>query len=631
LSPNITHPSSREHPRLRSAGLAASLLAIGALGCVESRPTAAQTAAVVSIPVPPDGDPGDPGATDTSSPGAELTPEGLCQVTVECGGGILDEPKSPCTMQVVDAAGVSQYDGPAGFELRGRSSGSFPKPHYGLELRTHTELPVWPGGTWSYLDEGVDLGTSWTDPAFDDSDWAEGSAPFGYGGEYLDTVTDDGHGPDGRSLTTYFRREFTPGDLPAITGLLVGLQSRDGAAVYLNGTEILRQNLPAGAAYDEGAIAALEGEDTPWVTLELTPGLVVEGTNTLAVEVHLASIEREELRFNLYLEAHGDDAPATLLDMGKEADWILNGQYVDRALFRNRLAFDLFQDMGDQRFATDTRFCELELDGEYLGIYTLGEKLERDDDRIDIGPGATPGESFIVKLDDEEGFHDNGVGPGTWQLVHPDPTPNAEAVVADTLTRWEDAILGPDPADPETGIFSLVDLDSAVDWVLLNEFMKNHDAYILSVYLWKGETGKMFFAPWDLDLSMGYPYTDCDGTGWLNRDWYPGGGESRDIDFVERMVEVPAFHDALVARWRELREGELSEDAILARIRGYDATLAPALEANLAQWPIEEITFSFSDVDNWLCPVQTYDEEHERTLAFVSERLAWMDENIEDF
>ncbi|MEZ4236186.1 MAG: CotH kinase family protein [Myxococcota bacterium] len=541
--------------------------------------------------------------------------ERLCQVDVQCWGSILDEPKAPCELTVTDGDGTLAYQGSAGFELRGRSSLYFPKKQYSLELRDHTELPVWPGATWQYLDDGTDPGASWSSPGFDDGRWGSGAAPMGSGADWLQTVLQP-------TLTTYFRKNFTVGDLSQVTRVEIGVKSTGGVAVYVGGVEVIRQDLVPEAAPDTPAFGTI-GDGSTWSQFEIDPSLLVAGDNQLAVEVHRQVLE-EDLRFDLYLEATGEDHDADLLGMGADDEWILNGQYVDRALFRNRLAYDLFQSFGGpEHYATETRFCEMTLDGEYLGVYTLGEKLERGEDRLPLGKGEQPGESFLVKLDDDEGFHDNTAGYGTWQLVWPDEDPEVLAAVSTILAGWE-AASGDD-------IFAWVDLDSAVDWVLLQEFMKNNDAYFLSVYLWRDSGGKLHFAPWDFDLTLGgYPIRDCGAEGWNPRTWYGTSGDPVEIDYIQKMDAVPAFRDRLVTRWNELRQGELSEASILARIEGYDAVLAPAIPDQVARWPVDEISFAPAGED-WLCPSATYDEEHEHVLSFISERLAWMDAHIGEF
>lgn len=556
--------------------------------------------------------PADP--VDTAGPSDPGTgdPALLCSVEVQCEGNILDDPKIPCSMAIVSGDGVLLHDGPAGVELRGRSSLTFPKPQYSVDLRRYGELPVWPGFIWHYLDDGSDPGAAWRDPAFDDAGWSEGAAPLGYGEDYLNTEVS-------ASATTFFRYTFGVASRADITKLTVGVLRNDGVAVYLNGTEILRDNLAAGAGFDAPASAPISAADEVlWLTADVAPGLLRDEGNVLAVEVHQATDGLGDSRFDLYLEAAGGDVAADLFGMGADSDWVLNGQYLDRALFRNKLAFDLFQSFGGpERAAPESVFCELTLNGDYAGVYSLGERIERESTRVDISNDGEPGESFIIKLDEVDGFHENAVGHGTWQLVHPHESSEAEARVSAYLTGWELAILGDDPADPQNGVFAYLDLDSAVDFVLLQEFAKNLDAYQLSVYLWKDTDGKMFFAPWDLDLSFGYPYYDCGSEGWVVR-----------APWVDAMAAIPAFHEALVARWAELRRGSLAEDAILGRIAAYDETLGEGVQRNFARWPIEEIAYETDLVDDWLCPVASYEEEHARVLDFISGRLAWMDANI---
>ncbi len=556
---------------------------------------------------PPDVPPDDTASATPDAP--PRPPDGMCQIAVECYGSILDEPKAPCSMQVYDGIGQQLYDGDAGVELRGRSSLDFPKPQYSVELRDHTELPVWPGATWRYLDDGTDPGSGWTALDHDDSGWSEGRAPLGYEAGYLQTEVTP-------QATTWLRRVFDVGSFPEVTLLEIGLKSSEGVTVYLNGAEVHRSDVGLGT----------------WEPVDVDAGLLVDGDNLLAVEIRRSEPDDGEMRFDLYTEATGYPRSVNLLGMGGEDDWILNGQYVDRVLFRNRLAFDLFQSFGGKdRYATETWFCELDLNGEYQGIYTLGEKLDRDDDRIDLKLANTPGDSFVVKLDDEPGLHPSPISYGTWQLVWPEDDPDAATAVDALLTRLDEAVLGPDPADPDTGIFSIIDLDSAVDWVLINELMKNRDAYFLSVWMWRDDGGLLHFAPWDLDLSMGYPYTDCGAEGWASRRYTDDDGELRDVRFIQAFAEVPAFRDRLAERWGELRQDLLAEDRILALVDRYDASLAPALGRNLERWPIEDIAFSFGGVDNWLCPVSSYAEEHARVLEFLSDRLKWMDEHIREF
>jgi len=95
-----------------------------------------------------------------------------------------------------------------------------------------------------YLDNGTDQGTAWQASSFDDSTWASGNAEFGYGDGGEATVVSYGPSPDNKYITTYFRKAFQVTNLSAYFKFTFDLIRDDGAAVYVNGTEVYRNNMP---------------------------------------------------------------------------------------------------------------------------------------------------------------------------------------------------------------------------------------------------------------------------------------------------------------------------------------------------------------------------------------------------
>jgi hypothetical protein len=65
------------------------------------------------------------------------------------------------------------------------------------------------GSQWSYLDDGTDQGTAWTEMNFDDSGWSSGLAELGYGDGDEATEIDFGGDIDAKITTTYFRHSFS--------------------------------------------------------------------------------------------------------------------------------------------------------------------------------------------------------------------------------------------------------------------------------------------------------------------------------------------------------------------------------------------------------------------------------------
>lgn len=61
------------------------------------------------------------------------------------------------------------------------------------------------GSVWKYLDNGTDQGTAWRGTGFDDSAWASGPAPLGYG-DPVSTTVNYGPDPNNKYITTYFRK-----------------------------------------------------------------------------------------------------------------------------------------------------------------------------------------------------------------------------------------------------------------------------------------------------------------------------------------------------------------------------------------------------------------------------------------
>jgi len=162
------------------------------------------------------------------------------------------------------------------------------------------------GSAWRYLDDGSDPGTAWRDPGFNDTAWPTGAAPLGYGNGDEETVVNSGPNPGSRYATTYFRARFDVADSAGLTELQLGLVRDDGAVVYLNGTEVVRSNLPGGAidylTWAEGPGVPVGGSDeTSFNTFQIDPALLRQGTNGLAVEIHQVSATSSDIRFDLEL------------------------------------------------------------------------------------------------------------------------------------------------------------------------------------------------------------------------------------------------------------------------------------------------------------------------------------------
>jgi VCBS repeat-containing protein len=191
---------------------------------------------------------------------------------------------------------------------------------------TTTENIIPAGAEWKYSDTGTlpandAQGDTWKQAAFDDAAWSSGAAQLGYGDG--DETTHVRCGPTDPTcasdnfITTWFRKHFNiaPGQAALVQSLAVELMRDDGAAVYVNGVEVQRSNLPG--VVGDGAITATTGamqattfdesNFQPPVNVDLTVGalrtLLHDGDNVVAVEVHQEVSTSSDISFDLKLAA----------------------------------------------------------------------------------------------------------------------------------------------------------------------------------------------------------------------------------------------------------------------------------------------------------------------------------------
>ena len=160
------------------------------------------------------------------------------------------------------------------------------------------------GAEWKYLDDGSDQGTAWTAVSFNDSSWATGNAQFGYGDGDETTVISYGTSSSNKHITYYFRKALNIQDPDQENGLKIRLLRDDGAVVYINGTEVLRSNMPSGTiTYTTFAAHTVGGDDEDIFFEYIIPSdVLVQGNNMVAVELHQRSRTSSDCSFDMALE-----------------------------------------------------------------------------------------------------------------------------------------------------------------------------------------------------------------------------------------------------------------------------------------------------------------------------------------
>ena len=323
----------------------------------------------------------------------------------------------------------------------------------------------------------------------------------------------------------------------------------------------------------------------------------------------------------------GENRPVSLLGMPKESDWVLLASYDDKTLMRNAVGYRAARRLG--RYASRLHHVELVLNGRYQGVYLLGEQLKLDGGRVDVDDRGVSGGYLLEmksrnKIDPDDRVFRAPVTRTAIAYADPereDLSARRAAWIRRYVGRFERALHGRDFRDRRRGYRAYLDVPAAVDYVLLNEYLKNHDAFQASAYMHKSTGGKLLLGPmWDLDLSMGNSnFPQSNG---------PTGSLLADYRWTRRLYRDPAFVRSMARRWRVLRREGLLGD-LLRDVDRTAVSLRGAQARNFRRWDIlgTNIFHNAADPRTGALPA-TYAQEVSYLKWFLCERAAWMDRNV---
>lgn len=340
------------------------------------------------------------------------------------------------------------------------------------------------------------------------------------------------------------------------------------------------------------------------------------------------------------VDEEGENSNVELLGMPAENDWVLYAPWQDKTLIRNVLTYQLSNEMG--RYASRSRHVELYLNDEYRGIYVLMEKIKRDGNRVDISklnPDEITGDDvtggYILKFDwfytgDNIGGFESEFDNMIYNYHYPKPSdivPEQEAYIEEYINDFETIMMDNAYTNDSTGYPSMMNVESFVDFILLQELAKNVDAYRLSTYIYKDKESidnRLTAGPvWDFNHGFG----NCDyGETWEVDNWLleynPEGGDQMAF-WWELLWEDLAFQHKAAVRYTELRQTIFSEEHIYSIIDSIADYLGPAVDRNFARWPL---------LGNYIWPnyyvFDTYEEEINYLKSWTTQRLAWMDSEV---
>lgn len=279
-----------------------------------------------------------------------------------------------------------------------------------------------------------------------------------------------------------------------------------------------------------------------------------------------------------------------ILGMGAEHEWILNGSMFDKSMLRNYLAYSIASEFIP--YTPDNKFCEVILRDNgrltYQGVYLLGESIKQGKDRVNIADYSSTQifNSYLVRrdrLDDsavtlENYGRLNNFSSEYLALLHPnkyDVTADMVYYVQQDINAIEKILYSDNPK-----IFStypdVIDVDSFIDYFLLNEFFASYDTGNYSTYFYKDLGKKLAMGPvWDYDGTMDnyrHESLDTDALAMQTKPWF------------DRLCKDMTFLKKMERRYAELRHTSLSEKHITAKIDEIVLHLGAARQREWARW-----------------------------------------------
>ena len=322
-----------------------------------------------------------------------------------------------------------------------------------------------------------------------------------------------------------------------------------------------------------------------------------------------------------------------LLGMPDENDWVLNCMNFDPSLLRDYVAFNLSRSMG--RYASNTAYCEVVLNGEYKGLFLLQEKVKADKNRVNIEK-ITPNDNnstaltggYIIKSDKTTGgdlvawYMSSYIGNNDVKFIYswPDtkiislPQKNYIKSVFQNLQTACSA----NNSSALNGFPSIIDIPSFVDYMLMTELCGNSDGYTFSAYYSKDRQGKLTAGPiWDMNLTFG---NDLFSEG-LNRSksnvWQFSNGNNEGPRFYRDIFNNTRFRCAMARRWNELTRqgGPLNQQSIESLIDSAVVQITEAIPREEGKWrTIGAHQDTIKAIKNW-----------------ISQRIPWMSSRLGSF
>lgn len=287
------------------------------------------------------------------------------------------------------------------------------------------------------------------------------------------------------------------------------------------------------------------------------------------------------------------DSKTDMFGMGKAKKWVLLANYVDGSFVRNKIIFDLCENIG-MPYTIKSVFVNLYINGDYKGLYQLCEKVEIGDSRVPLEDdfGVIAEMDAATRLEGENFYFYSSVTgkPFVYKEYNTDFEEAPAEDVAAVRTFFEERINTLEEELYNTDrnwelVESLIDIDSVIKFYFINEFCMNADACFASTYFYiDGKDDILHMGPaWDYDRCFGYydyngGYVQGTDEDFMKNITYCT--DNQRVEWYKMFFRYPEFVERANEMYDELIRDEFDPDRIIATIDAYQELLYPSLMKN---------------------------------------------------
>ncbi|AZQ44441.1 CotH kinase family protein [Nonlabens ponticola] len=301
-----------------------------------------------------------------------------------------------------------------------------------------------------------------------------------------------------------------------------------------------------------------------------------------------------------------------MVSMPADKRWVLLANYSDKTMLRNSIGFALGH-YSQLDFTPMSKHVELFINNQYQGLYLLAQKVEESKNRVDLSE-----DGFLIEVELENRIEEDdscfSTSHETYCIKYPEISKkdNRFAEIKKQVTEIEESIYN--FTTDSSGVRSYekyLDVESVIDWYLINEITKNNDAkFHTSVFMSKAANGKLKLGPvWDFDISMG----NIDYNGNMN----PEGFWVKKADWFKALFKDPQFAGRVRNRFFEFYD---NRNLIFELIDNHAHQLREAQIRDDQQWNIigTKVWPNYKVFD-------TYQEEVDYLKDWLETRYQWLD------